>query len=185
MPLHRRRRPSSRSRSETIRPMAHRSQGDEVTLDIHRGPEQIDSRSAKVGEDGKAVFENLPTGQGIAAVARVKHQNMAFRSRPVALDSARRRTLRRASRCLMFPPMHRQLSIGMHHLMVALRGTTLEFTEFMQLSNSSDRAVTGRERDDEDRPIVIRILLPEGLSRPGRVELPRTRGPRRDRGGVL
>ena len=137
-------------------------EGDEITLDIQGGPDQIDSRSAKVGEDGKAVFENLATGQGLAAVARVKHQNMAFRSRPVALDGTAGE-LSASVEVYDVSTDASQLSIGMHHLMVALRGTTLEFTEFIQLSNSSDMAVTGRERDDGDRPIVIRFLLPKGF----------------------
>ena len=34
------------------------------------GQEQIDSLPAKVGADGKAVFENVPTGPDMAAVAR-------------------------------------------------------------------------------------------------------------------
>jgi hypothetical protein len=136
--------------------------GDEITLDLHRGPQQIDSRSARVGEDGRVVFENLPTGQGIAAVARVKHQNMAFRSRPVALDSAAAE-LSASGQVFDVSTDASKLSIGVHHLMVAFRGTSLEFTEFMQLSNSSDMAVTGRERDDRNRPVVLRIMLPAGF----------------------
>ncbi len=136
--------------------------GDEVTLHLHGGPQPIESRSAKVGEDGRAVFEDLPAGQGIVAVARVKHQNMAFRSGPVALDSA---AAEPAARVQVFDVSTdaSKLSIGMHHVMVALRGATLEVTEFLQLSNSSDMAVTGRERDGRDRPVVLRIMLPKGF----------------------
>jgi hypothetical protein len=56
-----------------------------------------------------------------------------------------------------------KLSVGTHHIMVAARGGALEFTEYMQLSNSSDKAVTGAQRDDQTRPIVIAVKLPEGF----------------------
>ncbi len=136
--------------------------GDEVTLQLYRGPQQTDSRSAKAGEDGRAVFENLPTGQGIVAVARAKHQNMAFRSRPVPLDAAAGE-LSVSIQVYDVSTDASQLSIGMHHLMIALRGRSLEFTEYLHLSNSSDMAVTRLERDDQNRPIVLRIMLPEGF----------------------
>jgi len=136
--------------------------GDEITLQVHRGPHQVDSRSAKVGADGRAVFEGLPAGPGIAAVARVKHQNMAFRSLAVALDPTAGE-LSTSVQVYDVSTDASKLSIGMHHLMIALRGTSLEVTEFMQLSNSSDMAVTGRERDDRNRPVVLSIRLPKGF----------------------
>jgi len=136
--------------------------GDEVTLYLYRGSQQIDSRSATVGEDGTAVFAGLPAGPEVSAVARVKHQNMAFRSQPVALDPAATE-LSASVQVFDVSTDASKLSIGMHHLMVALRGATLEFTEFMQLSNSSDQAVTGRERDGQDRPVVLKIVLPKGF----------------------
>ena len=136
--------------------------GDEVTVQFYKGPQPIDSRLAKVGEDGKVVFDNLPAGQGVVAVARVKHQDMAFRSPPVALDSTAGELVTNVQ-VFDVSTDASKLSIAMHHVMVALRGAALEITEFMQLNNSSDRAVTGSERDDQNRPVVIRFLLPKGF----------------------
>ena len=135
---------------------------DEVALHLYRGQQQIDVRPAKVGEDGKAVFENVSTGQDISAVARVKHQNMFFRSRPVPLNSAAGEF---SANVQVFDVSNdaSKLSVGTHHLMVALRGEALEFTEYLQLKNSSDKAVIGSERDAQDRPVVVRFVLPEGF----------------------
>jgi hypothetical protein len=136
--------------------------GDEVTLQLYKGQEQIDSLQAKVGEDGKAVFANVPTGPQRAAVACAKHQNMAFRSQPVPLDSPAAE-FSASVQVFDVSTDASGLSIGIHHIMVALRSTSLEFTEYLQLRNSSDRAVIGAQRDDRDRPVVVRILLPAGF----------------------
>jgi hypothetical protein len=136
--------------------------GDEVTLEIYKGHEPASSLQAKVGADGKAVFENLPTGQDMAAVPRARHQNMAFHGEPLALSAGAREL---AARVQVFDVSTdtSKLSVGTHHIMVAARDGALAFTEYMQLNNSSDKAVTGAPRDDQSRPIVIAVKLPEGF----------------------
>jgi hypothetical protein len=138
-------------------------EGDEVKLLLYKGEEQIDSLSAKVGQDGKAVFESVPAGQDVAAVARAKHQNMAFNSQPLLLKSASGEVLA-SVQVFDVSTDTSKLSVGMHHIMVAVRSTSLEFKEYMQLSNPSDRAITGSQRDEQNRPVVIAIRLPKGFS---------------------
>jgi hypothetical protein len=137
-------------------------EGDEVKLLLYKGEEQIDSLSGKVGQDGKAVFENVPAGQGMAAIARAKHQNMAFNSQPVLLMSASSET---SASVQVFDVSTdtSKLSVGMHHIMVAVRSMSLEFKEYMQLSNPSDMAITGAQRDEANRPVVMAIRLPKGF----------------------
>jgi hypothetical protein len=136
--------------------------GDEVTLQLYKGQEQTGSLQARVGEDGKAIFQNVPTGPQMAAVACARHQNMAFRSQPVPLDS----TAGEFSASVQVFDVSTdasRLSIGVHHIMVTARSTSLEFTEYMQLSNPSDMAIIGSERDDRDQPVVVRVMLPAGF----------------------
>lgn len=137
--------------------------GDEVTLQLYKGREPVHSLQAQVREDGKAVFEDLPTGPQMAAVARARHQNMAFHGRPVSLTPATREF---SAEVLVFDVSTdtSKLSVGTHHVMIAARSGSLEFTEYMQLSNASDMAVTGSKRDDRDRPLVIEARLPEGFT---------------------
>ncbi len=136
--------------------------GDEVTLVLYEGEGSIDSRTAHVAENGRAVFEGVLTGPDRVAVARAKHQNMAFQSQPVPLDPNAGEF---AALVEVFDVSTdtSKLSVGAHHIMIAARNESLAFTEYMQLSNSSDKAVTGAQRDDRNRPIVLRIGLPEGF----------------------
>jgi hypothetical protein len=135
--------------------------GDEATVQLYKGQSPIESLQAKVGEDGKAIFENVPTGKGIAVVPRVKHQDMAFKGRPLFLTPA---TEEFSTSVQVFDVSTdtSQLSVGMHHIMVAVREQSLGFTEYMQLTNASDMAVTGSQRDGQNRPVVIEVRLPEG-----------------------
>ena len=136
--------------------------GDEVTLQLFKRQEQSDSLQARVGEDGKAVFENVPTGPEMAAVACAKHQNMAFRSQPVLL-SPTAGGFSADVQVFDVSTDASRLSVGIHHVMVAVRSTSLEFTEYMQLNNPSDMAVIGSQRDDRNRPMVLQIMLPAGF----------------------
>jgi hypothetical protein len=120
--------------------------GDEVTLLLYRGQEPIDSLPAQVGPDGKAVWENIPTGPSMAAVARAKHQNMAFTSGPVSLDPARS-GFSATVEVFDVSTDTSKLSVGTHHIMVAVRGT----------------ALTGAQRDEQNQPVVIRVKLPKGF----------------------
>jgi len=137
-------------------------EGDEIQLLLYRGQEQIETRSAKAGPDGKAVFENVPAGQGMAVVARAKHQNMAFNSQPVLLTSASGEA---SASVIVFDVSTdtSKLSIGVHHIMLRVQSASLEFKEYVQLSNPSDMAITGARRDDQNRPIVIAVRLPKGF----------------------
>jgi len=136
--------------------------GDEVVLQVYRGQEQIESLQANAGADGKAVFEKVLTGPSMAAVATAKHQNMAFRSEPIALNPA---TGEFSVGVEVFDVSTdtSKLSVGVHHIMVAVRGAALELTEYMQLKNASDMAITSTKRDQQDRPFVIEVKLPQGF----------------------
>jgi hypothetical protein len=136
--------------------------GDEVTLQLYQGQRPAQSLQATVGEDGKAIFDDLPTGQDMAAVPRAKHQNMAFNGRPVFL-TPNAGELTASVSVFDVSTNASKLSIGTHHMMIAVRAGALEITEYLQLTNSSDMAVTGAQRDEQDRPIVIPVKLPEGF----------------------
>jgi hypothetical protein len=136
--------------------------GDEVSLLLFRGQEQIDSLQATAGQDGKAVFEKVPTGPDISAIARAKHQNMAFTSLPVSLNPAAGE-LSAAVEVYDVSTDTSKLFVGTHHIIVAVKSASLEVTEYMQLTNPSDMAITGARRDDRNRPIVIEARLPRGF----------------------
>jgi hypothetical protein len=135
--------------------------GDDVTLLLYKGQEQTGVLSAKAGQDGRAVFENVSAGQDIAAVARAKHQNMGFNGQVVSLAMA--------GEVSVDVPVFdvstdtSRLSLGTHHIMGVARAASVEFTEYMQLNNPSDMAITSAQRDDLNRPVVIAMGLPRGF----------------------
>jgi len=136
---------------------------DEVTLQLYRHDQPLQALQAQAGGDGRAVFENVPTGPHTLAVARVRHQNMAFRSQAVTLDSGGG-PFSASVQVFDVSSDTSKLSVGTHHMMVGVQDAWLKITEYMQLENPSDVAVTSMERDAQNRPIVVQFTLPEGFT---------------------
>ncbi|MHC4741809.1 MAG: hypothetical protein ACYS8Z_07865 [Planctomycetota bacterium] len=136
--------------------------GDTVIVLIYDHGEVVKTLEGKVAEDGKAVFENLPTGEKIAAYPRAKHNDMMFSGNTVALLDIKNEFYTRV-------PVYdvstdkSHLSIQMHHLMIKGSGLgSLIVTEFMQLVNSSTMAIGSPEEKDEKAGVVIDLKLPRG-----------------------
>ncbi len=135
--------------------------GDTVTLQIFQHRQMQNVLQATVGQNGEAVFANIPTGPRLSAVARVRHQNMTFQGLPITLaPSAGPQST--VVQVFDVSADRAALSVGTHHLTVAVQGSSLEVTEYIQLRNNSDKAVGGANRDAQDRPIVLEIDLPAG-----------------------
>jgi len=136
--------------------------GDPVFVHIYDHGQVLRTLEGRVGADGKAVFENVPTGDKIAAVPRSKHNNMMFSGNTVALVAAKDAFSARIS-VFDVSTDKSSLSIRMHHLMIESTVDTLVFTEFMQLANSSNMAVTSKEEEGKDQGVVLEIKLPKGF----------------------
>lgn len=135
--------------------------GDAVSLQVFQHQQVQNVLQATVGENGEAVFENVLAGPRMSAVARVTHQNMTFQGRPVALVPSAG-PLSTAVQVFDVSADRSVLSVGTHHLTVVVQGASLEVTEYMQLRNDSDKAVRGEQRDAQNRPVVVEVMLPAG-----------------------
>jgi len=135
---------------------------DEVIVQIYRYGRLLHSLEGTVSPDGKAVFEEVPSGERIIAAPSVKHQDMMFKGRTVAL---RRGGENISAHVKVFDVSEdsSKLSVENHHFIVEAHFGVLEITEYMQLKNSSDKAVTSKQRDDQNRAIVLRVMLPKGF----------------------
>jgi hypothetical protein len=135
---------------------------DEVIVQIFQHAQLLKNLEGKVSADGKAVFENLPAGEHVMAIPRVKHQNMMFTGPVVPLTTAEDKFTASVN---VFDVSIDQskLSVKIHHLIIKAHPKFLEITEFMQLSNSSDMAVSSAETDSQNRTIVFEIMLPKGF----------------------
>ena len=60
---------------------------DEVLVNIFEQRKLIQTLKGSVDSQGKAVFENVPTGNNVIALPRIKHQNMMFNGHPIALKT--------------------------------------------------------------------------------------------------
>lgn len=133
--------------------------GDSVLLRVFRNEQLVDSLEATVAKNGKATFDSVPIGQHIVAIPSVRHQSMTFQGGRLTLASAKGEL---STVVCVFDVSSdtSALSVGTHHMTIAVRGAAIEIMEYMQLRNSSDMAVRGSKRDALNRPIVTEIMLP-------------------------
>lgn len=137
--------------------------GDPVLLQVFEHEQLVDSLEATVAENGKATFDGVPTGQHIFVIPIAKHQGMTFQGGRVTPSSGNGE-FSTVVRVFDVSAETSALSVGTHHITIAVRGTALEVREYMQLRNSSDMAVRGSKRDAQNRPIVLEIMLPAGAT---------------------
>ncbi len=135
--------------------------GDVVTVDFYRHGEVIGHLEGKVGAGGRTTFENAPAGEHIMALARTKHQEMAFSSHAVEVKKIGHPVFIRVK---AYDVSHDNsvLTIGTHHMIIKAQDDSLVVTEYVELRNNTDRALTSNNKDEEGRNIIIQIKLPEG-----------------------
>jgi hypothetical protein len=135
---------------------------DEVLVNIFEQRKPIQTLKGNIDSQGKAVFENVPTGNNITALPRVKHQNMMFNGHAVALKPGQ--TVFQAHvEVYEVSTDKSKLSVATHHFIIKLNADSLRITEYMRLYNSSDMAITSAEKDENDNTKVIEVMLPEGF----------------------
>ncbi|MBL7187932.1 MAG: hypothetical protein ISS70_16540 [Phycisphaerae bacterium] len=118
--------------------------------------------NGRTDTEGKAIFENIPTGEDVIAIARARHQDMMFAGQPLAL-SPRQGGHVASVQVFDVSDDKSQLSVKTHHVVMKAHPGSLEITEYMQLKNSCDFAITSSERDNQNRTIVLDIKLPQGF----------------------
>ncbi|MHC4680347.1 MAG: hypothetical protein ACYTEK_16800, partial [Planctomycetota bacterium] len=136
--------------------------GDMVLVQIYEHEQLAQTLQSKVDADGKTVFEHVPAGADAVGVARAKHQDMMFSSLPVLLGPARERPIVQV-RVFDVSDDKSKLSVETHHIIIKAKSGSLELTEYMLLKNSSEMAISSKEKDSQGRTIVLDIMLPRGF----------------------
>ena len=136
--------------------------GDEVTVSIYEHEKLVDTIQRKVGAGGTAIFENIKTGDHLVALPAAFHKVMKFTGRAVALKPTQQKV---TSRVAVWDISYdnSELSVQTHHLIIKQKGNLLTATEYIQLKNPSDLAISSNQRDNQDRTIVLTIPLPKGF----------------------
>jgi len=138
-------------------------EGDKAFVAIYHGNKQTAVMVALVDSSGMAVFKDIPGGGHFQAVPRAEHSEMMFGGQPVSLESPNNEVS-----CTVevydvgFD--NSVIAVGTHHLTVKSVGQSLMVTEFMQLLNTTDKAVSSNNMNKNDKPKVIEISLPKGFS---------------------
>jgi len=135
---------------------------DEVLIIIYQKGKSTQTLKGNVGPDGKSLFENVPTGNDITALPRVKHQNMMFNGHPIALKPGQT-AFNGHVEVYEVSTDKSKLSVAVHHFIIKVEADSLRITEYMRLDNSSDMAITSVEKDENDNSKVIEVMLPEGF----------------------
>lgn len=137
--------------------------GDEVIVEIYDDKKPVDTLRQIIGADGKAVFENISLSKHLTAYPRVLHMGMSFSGRAVSLcPDAEQASVRVHAFDISYDKSC--LSVTTNHLMIKQKDNLLVVSEFLLLKNSSDMAINSKERDEQDRPVVLKINLPKGFT---------------------
>ena len=137
---------------------------DEIIVQIFQHQQLISTFESNAPDDGKAIFEDVPVGEHAAAIARVKHNDMMFTSGAIELIPSESNYTIQVD-VFDVTTDRSKLSIETHHLIIdaSSEGDTLEITEFMELVNSSDMAISSEKKDSQGHSVVIEMMLPEGF----------------------
>ncbi|MHC4742198.1 MAG: hypothetical protein ACYS8Z_09815 [Planctomycetota bacterium] len=136
-------------------------EGDDVKVFIYKD-EKVDKVISGNVKNGRAVFENVPTGDNIMAVPNAKHDDMAFSGEAVALGTGSA-TVSAKVQVYDVSTDTSKISVGTHHFFVNAQAHRLVITEYVELMNNTDTAITSAVKDRGEKPVVVKIPLPEGF----------------------
>lgn len=135
---------------------------DEVFVTIFEQRKPTQTLKGHIDSQGKAVFENVPTGSNVTALPRIKHQNMMFNGHPIALKTGQT-VFNGHVEVYEVSTDKSKLSVAVHHFIIKVEAGSLRITEYMRLDNSSDMAITSEERDEDGNSKALEVMLPKGF----------------------
>ena len=136
--------------------------GDEVAVGVYHHSQEIDTLRAIVDAEGKAVFENVITGEHVLASPRARHQGMSFNGRVVELRQGAE-SVSAVIEVYDVSDDASQVAVGTHHMVVKAQEASLIITEYMQLRNPTEMAITSSETDALGKAKVVEVKLPLGF----------------------
>jgi len=140
-------------------------EGDKATLSIHQNSQMIEQISAVVDKDGKAFFEKVPFAPQLLAVVNVMHDEMSFNSRVIQLKPEPSEHFAKVE-VYDISDDNSVLSAGTHHIIIKTMANGIYITEYLQLRNSTDKAVFSKKIDSEGKKVIIEVKLPKGAKDP-------------------
>ncbi len=136
--------------------------GDQVKVTIYNMNSVIKVLEGKADSDVKAVFEDVPTGRGLHARANVRHKDMSFSGHPIELKPGIWAVTANVEVYEVSMDAS-QITTGVHHFVINAEADHIRVTEFMQLNNGTDMAISSDRKDQNGKTIVVKVLLPDGF----------------------
>lgn len=135
---------------------------DKAFISLYENKVNIETIEATVDESGMAIFEYALGAQHLDAQPRVKHRNMMFYGRSFHLHYSPE-PIQTKVEVYDVSDDNSGLTVGTHHLIIKQVEKNILVTEFMQLQNPTDKAVTSANKDANGRPQVVTVHLPAGF----------------------
>jgi hypothetical protein len=135
--------------------------GDSAFITLYDNNKEIETIEAIVDESGTAVFEYLLGEQHLLAWPRVRHQVMMYSAPKIHLHNSPD-PIELKAEVYDVSYDNSGITVGTHQVVIRQVANDILITEFMQLKNDTDRAITSSKKDALDRPRIITIFLPRG-----------------------
>ncbi|MDD5458002.1 MAG: hypothetical protein PHF37_01215 [Phycisphaerae bacterium] len=133
---------------------------DTVTIQIYGHDQLIKKLDGVVDANSQIVFSDIHiTGQSMA-IAKVKHGGMMFSGHPAVITSDVN-NVNIAVYVYEVSYDNSNLSAATHHMIIETGPDGLKISEYIQLKNVSDMAISSEQTDSENRPVVLKMMLPK------------------------
>jgi hypothetical protein len=137
-------------------------EGDKVFLRVYRHEQILKTLDSVADKDGKAVFRDVPAGDHAMGAVSAMHLNMNFGASSVPLNAGAGDVAAEVQVFdISYDPV--KLSVRSHHLAIKTQQDSFLITEYLQLENSSDTAISSKEKDSKSQPIILKTMLPKGF----------------------
>lgn len=135
------------------------AEGTPVTVKFYHGDHVAREVSMLTDQDGNCTVRGIPTGADMVAVAQARHSEMAFTSSPLQLGSGQKQ-FDLSFQVFDVAYDNSLIRVGTHHLILQKSGSSVQVSEYAQLINDTDKAVTSDIKDKNGNPQVLMLSLP-------------------------
>lgn len=132
-----------------------------VQLTLFTNNKQVKQMSSLTDGQGMCTFEELPSGD-VYAIAEAMHDNIAFSSKPVKLTHKHEpHEIRVRVYDISFD--RDAIKSDTHHIILKSITNKILITEYIQIVNGTQKAISSNIKDMQSKPNVIEINLPKGF----------------------
>lgn len=135
--------------------------GDLAAITIYENGQEVETYTSTVDDAGNSHFEYPAVDGHFMILPRVKHQNMMF-SGPVVHAVNSPAPIDVAVEVYDVLEDNSEITVGSHQIILKTVGRNILVTEFIQLKNPTNNALTSAIKDENDHAIVLSISLPTG-----------------------